>query len=185
MNHEPSEGFAEFYAASRDGCLRAVCAAVGDPVQAEELTAEAFARAFAHWRKVQQHPAPRAWVVRVALNTHVSWWRKRRHEVRWYGDGPELERAVSEADPSGRTAPDGFAPGSGLALDGPAMTALRALPRRQREVVALRVILDLDTYATADALGIAPSTVSVHFHRATTALRNALTPQVDEEWLAP
>ena len=65
------------------------------------------------------------------------------------------------------------------------MTALRALPRRQREVVALRVILDLDTYATAEALGISPGTVTVHLYRATTALRTALAPQADEEWLTP
>jgi DNA-directed RNA polymerase specialized sigma24 family protein len=178
VDHQPSEGFAEFYAAARDGCLRAVCAAVGDPVQAEELTAEAFARALAHWRKVRQHPAPQAWVVRVALNTHVSWWRKRHREVRWHGDAAGVEHAAA---PGG--ASSGQVPGHGL--DGPAMTALRALPRRQREVVALRVILDLDTYATAEALGIAPSTVTVHFHRATAALRAALALQVDEEWLAP
>lgn len=176
MVDEDSEGFAEFYIAARDGCLRAVCAAVGDPVQAEELTAEAFARAFAHWRKLKHHPAPRAWIVRVALNTQVSWWRKRRREVHWSGIEPVHTRA------------DGI-PGTIVlaqdAADGPAMSALRALPRRQREVVALRVILDLDTHATAAALGISPKTVAVHLARATAALRAALIRQTDEERLAP
>lgn len=167
MNHQKNEGFAEFYAAARDGCLQAVRAAVGDPVQAEELTAEAFARALVHWRKIQHHPAPRAWVVRVALNTHVSWWRKRRREVQWPGGGPEQDRVASAESE----------------LDGPALTALRTLPRRQREVVALRVILDLDTYATAEALGISPSTVAVHYSRATAALRTALADP--EERMTP
>jgi DNA-directed RNA polymerase specialized sigma24 family protein len=66
-------GFAEFYRAARDGCLRAVFATVGDRQAAEDLVAEAFARAWAHWRTVRHHPAPSAWVVRTALNTRVSW----------------------------------------------------------------------------------------------------------------
>ena len=76
-----SSGFAEFYAGSRDICLRAVYASVGDRQLAEELTAEAFARAWAHWRTVSRHAAPRSWVVKTALNASVSWWRQRRREV--------------------------------------------------------------------------------------------------------
>jgi hypothetical protein len=37
-------------------------AGVGDPMLAEELVAEAYARAFARWRNVAKHPAPAAWV---------------------------------------------------------------------------------------------------------------------------
>jgi len=40
------------------------------------------------------------------------------------------------------------------------MAALMRLPARQRQVVALRLILDLDTAATAAALGIAPVSFS-------------------------
>lgn len=50
------EDFAEFYVAYRDGCLRAVLATVGDRTLAEELVAEAFARAWASWSKVSRHP---------------------------------------------------------------------------------------------------------------------------------
>jgi RNA polymerase sigma-70 factor (ECF subfamily) len=187
VEDEDSEGFAEFYIAARDDCLRAVCAAVGDPLQAEELTAEAFARAFAHWRKLKRHPAPRAWIVRVALNTHVSWWRKRRREVHWHSLVPAHVRTanVSGAELHVRGTAGDLAPDSRLDFDGPAMSALRALPRRQREVIALRIILDLDTHATAEALGISPKTVAVHFSRATAALRATLILHTDEERLAP
>ena len=41
--------FAEFYAESRDDCLRTVLAAVRDVNQAQDLVAEAFARAWARW----------------------------------------------------------------------------------------------------------------------------------------
>jgi RNA polymerase sigma-70 factor (sigma-E family) len=170
VDHELPEDFAAFYAAARDGCVRAVGAAIGDPALAEDLVAEAFARAFAQWARLRRHPSPRAWVVRVALNAHVSWWRKRRREVAWRSAEPGHERAAD---------------GSAEPLDDAIMAALRALPRRQREVIALRVFLDLDTHYTAEALGIAPSTVAEHLNRATAALRTALAPRLDREPAAP
>src|SRR5579863_1082812 len=50
--------FAGFYARSRDACLRAVQVSVADRQLAEDLLAEAFARAWANWRQVRHHPAP-------------------------------------------------------------------------------------------------------------------------------
>src|ERR1700687_5319567 len=73
--------FVAFYETSRDVCLRAVTACVVDRALAEDLVAEAFARAWTSWRQVRSHPAPRAWVVRTALNARVSWWRRHRWEV--------------------------------------------------------------------------------------------------------
>lgn len=153
--------FKEFYAAGQDACLRAVLAGVGDRQLAEDLVAEAFTRAWVSWPKVSRHPAPRAWIVRTALNTRVSWWRRRRREVVLEDGGLELP------DP---TAPDPGLPG----LDPALLTALRQLPRRQREVIAFRVFLDLDTRETAKALGIAEGTVTAHLSRAVSALRGHL-----------
>jgi RNA polymerase sigma-70 factor (sigma-E family) len=150
--HEESE-FSEFYQTSRDACLRAVIANVGDRALAEDLVAEAFARAWSSWRKVSQYAAPRGWVVRTALNTGVSWWRPRRREVA-FGDYD----AAATADP-------------GPGVDPAVVAALRRLPTRQREVIALRVFLDLDTTTTAEILGIAPGTVKEHLSRAARALR--------------
>src|SRR6266576_394618 len=72
--------FAEFYAGSRDDCLRTVLATDRDVDKAQDLVAEAFARARASWLSVSRHPAPRAWVVRTALNLSVSSWRRHRRE---------------------------------------------------------------------------------------------------------
>jgi DNA-binding CsgD family transcriptional regulator len=59
--------------------------------------------------------------------------------------------------------------------------ALLRLPARQREVVALRLFLDLDIARTAEVLGIAPGTVRAHLTRATAALREDLAPAREQE----
>jgi len=45
--------FAEFYAATRDDCLRIVLLTAGDRLLAEDLVAEAYTRAWLSWRKVR------------------------------------------------------------------------------------------------------------------------------------
>src|SRR5215469_9454350 len=152
--------FTEFYTASKDDCLRIVLVNVADRQLAEDLVAEAFTRAWMSWRKVREHPVPRAWVVRTALNAHVSWWRHRRREVT-VDDPTALTRVMGS--PLDRSAD--------LDLDEALVEALRALPLRQREVITLRVFFDLDTDATAQLLGISPGTVSSHLHRAIATLR--------------
>ena len=71
------------------------------------------------------------------------------------------------------------------ATDGPVdpriMAALLRLPARQRQVVALRLFLDLDTGRTAEVLGVAPSTVKAHLARALTTLRDDLVPTQEQE----
>ena len=66
-------------------------------------------------------------------------------------------------------------------VDPQIMAALMRLPARQRQVVALRLILDLDTARTAEVLGIAPGTVMAHLGRAMTALRHDLQPELQQE----
>jgi RNA polymerase sigma-70 factor (ECF subfamily) len=151
-------GFAEFFVTSWDPCLRAVAASVGNLTVAEDQVAEAFARAWLSWHKVSRHPAPRAWVVRTALNTGASWWRRRRKET------PIADHDLGAND------------NGGDALDEALLTALRRLPERQREVVVLRVFLDLDSDTTARVLGIAPGTVRAHLSRAMIALSGQLAP---------
>jgi RNA polymerase sigma factor (sigma-70 family) len=122
------------------------------------------------WRTVREHPVPRAWVVRTALNANVSWWRSRRREVTVNDptalirlEGGQLERPAD------------------LDLDDALVAALRALPLRQREVITLRVFFDLDADATAKLLGISPGTVGAHLHRALTTLRAHTQSFSDQE----
>jgi RNA polymerase sigma factor (sigma-70 family) len=60
------------------------------------------------------------------------------------------------------------------AVDPMVMAALMRLPVRQRQVIALRLFLDLDTNSTAEVLGIAPGTVKEHLARAMASLRDDL-----------
>lgn len=160
--------FAEFYRRSRDECLRTVLISVGDRDQAQELVAEAFARACASWRTVSNHPTPAAWVVRTALNTNISWWRRRRREIAMADPGVIADLPYSEG-------------ASSSPIDPRIMAALMRLPARQRQVVALRLVLDLGTCHTAQLLGIAPNTVMAHMARALASLREDLQPERQQE----
>jgi len=159
--------FADFYRLCKDDCLRTVMASVGNRDTAHDLVAEAFARAWASWRTVSRHPAPAAWVIRTALNANISRWRRRR-EV----PVPDPGLAVDA------TAVDSAASGP---VDPAIMAALMRLPARQRQVIALRLFLDLDTARTAEVLGIAPGTVTAHLARAIAALRGDLMPASPQE----
>ena len=159
--------FAEFYRRAKDECLFTVLLSVGDKDAAQDLVAEAFARAWASWRTVSRHPAPAAWVVRTALNANISRWRRRRREV-------PIPDPAAIADLASNDGPGG-------AVDPQIMAALLRLPSRQRQVVALRLFLDLDTSRTAEVLGIAPGTVQAHLGRAIAALRADLVPERQQE----
>jgi RNA polymerase sigma factor (sigma-70 family) len=160
--------FADFYRRSRDECLRTVLISVGEQDHAQELVAEAFARACASWRTVSKHPAPAAWVVRTALNTNISWWRRRRREIVLSDPGVIADMPAAEG-------------AHGSSVDPRIMAALMRLPPRQRQVVALRLVMDLDTSQTAEVLSITPNTVMAHMARALAALRQDLQPERQQE----
>ena len=142
----------EFYRRSKDECLFAVLVSVGDQDTAQDLVAEAFARAWASWRTVSKHPAPAAWVVRTALNVNISRWRRRRRELAVPDPGRVADLPIA----------DGAA---GSSVDPRIMAALMRLPARQRQVVALRLLLDLEA----------------HLGRAIASLREDLTPEREQE----
>jgi hypothetical protein len=114
-----------------------------------------------------RHPAPAAWVVRTALNVNISWWRRRRREVLVADPGRIAHLPTVEGEAIG-------------SVDPRMMTALLRLPIRQRQVVALRLFLDLDTGRTAEVLGVAPGSVQAHLGRALAALAAwTVTKQAD------
>ena len=155
MTVEASEAFALFFKNNRGPVFRALLAGTLNWVAAEEATAEGFARAYAHWDTVVDHPNPRAWVLRVAWNYHRSSWRS--WEGRWSPDPPGPTPLADQSWPD----PD-------------LVAAIRNLPQGQREVIVLVALGDLTPSQTARVLGKAVGTVRSQLFRARVALRQAL-----------
>jgi RNA polymerase sigma-70 factor (ECF subfamily) len=153
------EGFESFYAEHRDDVVRAVFAVTGERDLTDEAVSEAFTRACARWSRVRAHPNPVAWVAKTAINEVRSAWRRRSRAAR-LTVGPEPIAREAEL------------------TDSSVVASVLSLPLRQRQVVALRILLDLSTEQTARALGIAPGTVTAHLHRALSALETRLSEEV-------
>lgn len=145
------------------------------PEDAADLAQQAFLRALEASRRVFSRwspsgPAPfRAWLIRIALNLAKNHARQGR---RWL-------RAVD--------VPDTEAPGESAheALERnererQVRAAVLALPRRQREVLTLRVDAGLGFRDIAETLGITETNAKVNFHHAVKRLR-ALVADTPEE----
>jgi RNA polymerase sigma factor (sigma-70 family) len=152
---DPSEAFGLFYKNNSGPVFRALLAGTLNRAAAEDATAEAFARALAHWDTVASHPNPKAWVLRVAWNHHRSSWR--RWEARW---------SVDQQEPSPRPPEPWFDPDL--------VAAIRGLPQGQREVIVLVAFGELTPAEIAGVLGRAVGTVRSQLFRARMALRQVL-----------
>ena len=130
---------------------------------AEDLTSETFEAAFKKWRRFDpRRGTHRAWLLAIARTTALDWFRadsrRRRREER--ADSAEPPRDVEAA----------FGEGLSPELE----NGLRALTAGEREVVALRVVLDLDGEETARLLGITPTAVSTRLSRALAKLEERM-----------
>ena len=141
--------FVELWPAARRVARRLV----GDQTAADDIAAEALARTFARWDRVETLPHRDAWVLRVTTNLALDSLRRRQP--------PVVATAVSHPE-------DQVAVRIALAA------ALQGLPARQREVVVLRYLGDLSEDDVASALGIGAGSVRTHMQRGLTTLRNRL-----------
>ncbi|MGH3133387.1 MAG: RNA polymerase sigma factor [Gaiellaceae bacterium] len=122
---------------------------------AEDLTSETFETAFRRWRRFDpRRGTHKAWLLAIARSTALDWFRadarRRRREERAEAGAPREEREPA------------FGEGFSAELE----EGLRALTAGEREVVALRIVLDLDGEEVARLLGITPTAVSTRLHRA-------------------
>lgn len=138
---------------------------LGSRQAAEDVAAEACARAFASWPKVRSLAHRDAWVLRVTANLAIDATRHRRFSL------PPVSPLVPDADDITVLR---------LAL----LEALRALPRRQREAVALRYLSGLSEADVAAALGVSTGAVKSHIHRGVRGLRSRLGDRFLEDHCA-
>jgi len=157
--------FDQFFASEYRVVLRLALVLTGRRATAEDLTQEGFARAFLHWDRISRYDNPGAWVRRVVMNLATSAGR----------------RAGREARALARLAERGGAASVTTVSDDAFWAAVRALPRRQRECVALHYLEDRSTAHIAAVLGIAEATVRVHLHGGRTALATALGESLEDE----
>lgn len=147
--------FESFYRVQWLPVFRAVAVGLNDADLAREATDEAMVRAYERWRAVSGMSNPEGWVFRVAMNWAASRLRRRKLRVR-------------EIAPEGVSyPPEPTEPGLARAV--------KALPRKQRDVVIARYLLDLSEAETAKALDIPVGTVKSRLSRALTSLREELT----------
>jgi RNA polymerase sigma factor (sigma-70 family) len=154
--------FADVVAEHLDAVYRYLVYLTGDRSAAEDLAAETFEKALRSWRRFDpRRGAPRAWLCRIAHSAAVDWFRaearRRRREETWSRDLSDVDEAV-------------FAEGLSPALE----QALGALSPAEREVVALRVLLELDGPSAARVLGISPTACSTRLSRALRRLEEAM-----------
>ncbi|GAA4811865.1 RNA polymerase sigma factor [Nocardioides caeni] len=157
--------FDEFYTASFRRVTGQVYAMIGDFDEATECVQEAFARAWAHRRKLEKAAYPEAWVRTTAYRLAVSRWRRRKRGERSPDralGGPVIVPAVDETH---------------VAL----VAALKQLPEAQRQALVLHHIADLPVHQVAAEVGVPEGTIKARLSRGRAALAVLLT---DESGLA-
>ncbi len=145
---------------------RAAYAVLGDRGDAEDVAQDTLAKALVGWRRVGQHPLP--WTARVATNGAIDRWRKReRAPIAKHTDNDSIGVGVrSLTDPS--------YPFSVVRQRDDLVRALRSLPRRQREAVVMRHLLDFSESETATALKCSVGSVKSATSRGLVRLRDLL-----------
>ncbi len=142
--------------------MRTALLLLADRPAAEDATQAALLRVFGRWEHVTSNPSGYAGAVLVNVCRDVVRPRARRPETLTDPGSVVLSPVTVSPDPSDR-----------VALD----AALAALPQFQREVVAMRYLLDLSVPETAAALRVPEGTVKSATSRALDRLRVLLSPE--------
>ena len=155
--------FEEFYLAELRG-LVALARALAPPHLAEDIAQEAMLVAYRRWPQVGELDRPDQWVRRTCANLAVSQFRRRLTEGRviarlslWSSREPAPLEGASETF----------------------WDAVRDLPRRQAQAVALRYLYDLPVEEIADTMGCSVGSVKQHLARGRARLASTLG--VEEE----
>ena len=132
----------------------------GDRFVAEDLAAETFERALRLWHRYDPaRGSSRTWLCQVARTVALDHFRSERRRVR-------REELVARPDRYEEQLAEGLPP----ELE----SALRLLTAGEREVIVLRVVLELDAGSAARMLGISPTNCATRLNRALKKLEEAL-----------
>ncbi len=158
---ERAPSFASVAERHLDDVYRYLLVFTRDPSLAEDLAGETFERALRAWRRFDpRRSSPRTWLCTIARSTALDHFRaetRRRRREQLAAEEPR------EVDP-----PE-------LGLSPELERALRMLSAADREVIALRIVLDLDAETTARLLHISPTACTTRLNRALQRLEERIT----------
>jgi len=165
-----SPTFRELFDAHADALRRYARRFVRSREAAEDLVQEVFFRLWRGWERVELGPGIRAYLYVATRSRALNYLRREETEARArvlaFPRGGAGEEPALPPDADRKLDADEITRAIGQVLD--------SMPKRQREVAALRLRHQLSTAAIAQRLGISPRTVEVHIARATKALREQL-----------
>ncbi|GAA2374184.1 SigE family RNA polymerase sigma factor [Dactylosporangium salmoneum] len=150
--------FEEYVLARGPGLLRLARLLVDDVHRADDLVQDTLVRVYPRWARILRTDQPDLYVRRVLVNVNASWWRRR-----------SSREMPAELDADAWPGADDHGPPTAERLD--IWQRVRALPRRQRAVIALRYYEDLDDDRISQILGCSRATVRTHAMRALAAMR--------------
>jgi RNA polymerase sigma-70 factor (ECF subfamily) len=128
---------------------------------ADDLSGATFEKALRLWHRFDvRRGSARTWLLGIARTTALDWFRAEARRAR---------REQAAAPPEVEDAP--FAEGLSPELE----RALAGLSAAEREVIALRVVLDLDGEAAARVLGVSPTAISTRLSRALKRLEERMS----------
>lgn len=153
------ESFDAYYQRDYRSLVGLAYVLTGSQWVAEDLAQDALTEAHRNWHKVGDYDDPAGWVRRVMVNKSTSRFRKLRTEARG------LVRLA------GRRDDDVIAP---TERTDEVWTAVRSLPTRQAQAIALFYWEDRPVREIAEILGVTEETAKTHLKRARAALADSL-----------
>ena len=162
MDTQQEVAFEEMFDDLLPRAIRVARGLVGSVAAAEDIAAEAMARAYLHWPRIGSLPYRDGWVLRVTINLALR--SKSAQPTSEIVDGSD---SVDFSDT--------------LVQRLELVAALRDLSRRQRETATLHYLLGYSEAQIADQLGISPGSIKVHLSRARGKLRQRLEGFESEE----
>jgi RNA polymerase sigma-70 factor (sigma-E family) len=148
--------FRDYVRARSRALLRTAYLLTGNRADAEDLVQSALAKTYLAWDRIEDRAALDGYVRRAMVNTHISWWRRRRVEEFPTDDIPD--QAVAD-HPVGSDMQESL------------RRAVSRLPQRMRDAVMLRYYEDMSEAEVAAVLGVSLGTVKSTVSRAVAKLR--------------
>jgi RNA polymerase sigma-70 factor (sigma-E family) len=157
---DATSGVTALYQAHAVGLIRLAIVMLGERTAAEDVVQDAFFGLYRHWDRLTDTANALSYARSAVLNGCRNVLRVRSRPARLEavavaGESAEAATLVGEEHQE-------------------VLTAIRALPDRQREALVLRYYLDLSEEETARAMGISRGTVKSTTSRAVAALARLL-----------